>query len=370
MDPQLLSKEQAEKTLRFTLTDINVSVANALRRTMLSDIPVVVFKTTPYEENDCTIKANTSRFNNEIVKHRLSLVPIHLTDLSIPLENYLLEVKVTNNTDTIKLVTTEHFNIKDINTGNYLSKSDREAIFPKNDITGDYIEFLRLRPKLTSTIAGEEIDMTCKFSIATAKDNTAYNITSLCSYVNTIDPIKQSDAWAIKESELKESDINEKDIEFEKKNWLLLEGKRYFKENTFDYTVRSIGIFESKDIVQKACDILVDKSKKFISVLDTNGELVEIQETPNTTIPNCYNVKLIGEDYTLGKVMEYLLYALFYQKQDVLLYCGFKKLHPHDNFSIIRLGFKNASDQNVVKQLLKTVLLKSAEIFAEIKKMF
>lgn len=370
MDPQLLSREESENVLKFTLTGLNVSIANALRRTVISDIPIVVFKTTPYEENNCTIKVNTSRFNNEIIKHRLSLVPIHLIDLSIPLENYLLELKVNNNTDTIKLVTTEHFNVKDINTGNYLSKSDREAIFPKNEITGDYIEFLRLRPKLTSVIAGEEIDLTCKFSIATAKDNTAYNITSLSSYVNTIDPIKQSDAWAIKETELINSDMSKENIEYEKKNWLLLEGKRYFKDDTFDYTIRTIGIYENKDIIQKACDILVNKSKKFMSVLDTNGDLIEIQETPNTTIPNCFDVKLIGEDYTLGKVMEYLLYTLFYQKQKTLVYCGFKKLHPHDNFSIIRLGFENASDQNVVKQLLKTVLLKSAEIFAEIRKMF
>ena len=81
-------------------------------------------------------------------------------------------------------------------------------------------------------------------------------------------------------------------------------------------------------------------------------------------------MKLIGEDYTLGKVMEFLLYTLFYQKQKTLLYCGFKKLHPHDNYSIIRLGFENISDQNVVKQLLKTVLTKSMEIFSEIRKMF
>ena len=37
--------------LKFTLSDINVSIANAIRRIILSEIPCVVFKTTPYEEN-------------------------------------------------------------------------------------------------------------------------------------------------------------------------------------------------------------------------------------------------------------------------------------------------------------------------------
>ena len=52
----------------------------ALRRTILSDIPVVVFRTSPEEENNCIIDKNTTRFNNEIVKQRLSCIPICIAD--------------------------------------------------------------------------------------------------------------------------------------------------------------------------------------------------------------------------------------------------------------------------------------------------
>ena len=55
--------------LKFTMTDINVSLMNAIRRTVLSDIPTVVIKTTPYEENKANIITNTTRLNNEILKH-------------------------------------------------------------------------------------------------------------------------------------------------------------------------------------------------------------------------------------------------------------------------------------------------------------
>ena len=58
--------------LSFTLSNVNVSVANSIRRTILSDIPTVVFKTAPYEENKSTILVNTSRLNNEIIKQLLS----------------------------------------------------------------------------------------------------------------------------------------------------------------------------------------------------------------------------------------------------------------------------------------------------------
>ena len=86
--------------LKFTLSNVNVSIANSIRRTILSDIPTVVFKTAPYEENKANILVNTSRLNNEIIKQRLSCIPIHVPDIMrFPLKDYLLEVNVENITD-------------------------------------------------------------------------------------------------------------------------------------------------------------------------------------------------------------------------------------------------------------------------------
>ena len=63
------SKSEDDGTLYFTLTSTNVSVANGLRRTILADIPTLVFKTFPDKENKAKFVTNTSRFNNEILKH-------------------------------------------------------------------------------------------------------------------------------------------------------------------------------------------------------------------------------------------------------------------------------------------------------------
>ena len=88
----LSSKEEGDGTLRFTLENINLSVANALRRTMLSDIPTLAFKTFPHEENQADFIANTSRLNNEILKQRLSCIPIHGIQQDQPYED--LEVHI------------------------------------------------------------------------------------------------------------------------------------------------------------------------------------------------------------------------------------------------------------------------------------
>ena len=65
-------------TLKFTVSGINVSLANAVRRTMLSDIPTYCFRTLPHAENRVNITTNTTRLNNEILKQRMGCIPIHL----------------------------------------------------------------------------------------------------------------------------------------------------------------------------------------------------------------------------------------------------------------------------------------------------
>ena len=89
MNPQVEFNSEENDNLTFTLSGINVSFANAIRRTILSDIPLVVFKTSPYEENRATIYKNTTRLNNEIIKQRLGCIPIHVkyTDAK-QLQNY------------------------------------------------------------------------------------------------------------------------------------------------------------------------------------------------------------------------------------------------------------------------------------------
>ena len=111
-NPKISGKmEDDGNTLHFTLSGVNVSIANAIRRTILSDIETVVFKTSPYSENLATFITNTSRINNEILKQRLSCIPIYLKKDDIDnIDDYLVEVNVENSTDdSIIYITTKDF---------------------------------------------------------------------------------------------------------------------------------------------------------------------------------------------------------------------------------------------------------------------
>ena len=89
MPARLGNLKEEDDILTFTISEVDVSYVNAIRRTILSDVPIVCFKTSPYEENKSNIQINTTRLNNEIIKQRLSCIPICIKDLAIPFKNYL-----------------------------------------------------------------------------------------------------------------------------------------------------------------------------------------------------------------------------------------------------------------------------------------
>ena len=94
MEPSIesISPNNNNNTLEFTLNNVNVSIANSLRRIILSHIPVYVMRTSPYEKNDANIIKNTTRFNNEVLKQRLSCIPLHINDSKFPYETFEIEV--------------------------------------------------------------------------------------------------------------------------------------------------------------------------------------------------------------------------------------------------------------------------------------
>ena len=364
MNPKIDNIREEKNALLFTLSGVNVSLANAIRRTILSDISQVVFRTSPYEKNQCTITANTTRFNNEIIKQRLACIPIHIKDFdNLPLKNYLLEVEVENDTDSVMYVTTENFKIKNIATDTYLSEKDTRAIFPPNDYTGFFIDFLRLRPKISEEIPGEKIHLTCKFDIGTAKEEGMYNVVSTCSYSFTQDQDKVEQVLAKKTQEWRDEGKSKDEIDFESKNWRLLEALRIVKSDSFDFIIETLGVFTNQELLVKACEVLIQGLKGLDTAFQTDDDsLVKIVKSENT-LANSYDVLLEKEDYTLGKILEYVLYTKFYEGVKSMTYCGFKKMHPHDDGSVIRVAYKEPIDKSGIKQNMVEALKEAMHIY-------
>ena len=370
MNPKVTNLSDENGKLTFRISNINVSLANAIRRIILSEIPAVVFRTSPHEKNTANIIVNTSRFNNEIVKQRLSCIPIHITDTSFDIKNYIIEIDKKNTTDTIQFATTEDIKVKNITNDSYLQEGDVRKMFPPDPITKEFIDIVRLRPSLSKTLEGEHIKLSCKLSIGNAKENSSFNVASTCCYSAAQDPIAIAKAWAEKVKEYKSEGKKKDEIDILKEDWDLLDAKRITTPDAFNFIIESVGVFSAQSILEKACQVMINKLAKFISDVGEKDEL--IAESDNT-IDNCFDINLVGEDYTLGKVIEYLIFANYFDKEDdmkVVTYCGFIKPHPHIDKSIIRVAFKDTIQKDILLGYLTEITSQATAIYTDLKNEF
>jgi DNA-directed RNA polymerase alpha subunit len=367
MNPNISNISEENDLLKFTLSGTNVSLANAIRRTIISDIPTLAFYTENYKDNQCHIEINTTRLHNEILKQRLSCIPIHMKDLNILPDKYILELDMKNDTENMIIITTEDFKIKNKENGNYLTKEETRKIFPPNNKTNMYIDFARLRPKISNTIPGEHLKLTADFSVHTAKENSMFNVVSKCSYGNTPDMVKINEVWEEEERKLRLDDLNEDDIQFQKRNFYLLDAARHFLPDSFDFVVQTIGVFDNKDIVKKSCMILQNRLVELIKSIDSDIVPINVSES---TIEFCYDIILENEDYTLGKVLEYILYEKYYIEEKLFTFCGFKIFHPHNTNSTIRIAYNENTDKRMVGQHLRIACIEANDYFTKLYKMF
>lgn len=370
MNPTLTHLSEDHDLMKFSLSHINVSLANALRRTIINDIPIVVLGTEIYQDNKCKIDINTGRLHNELVKQRLSSIPVFISDekeMETFPDKYILVVDVKNDTDVMKYATTEDFKIRQKDGEKFLSVDEVRSIFPPDTMTRDYIDFVRLRPRIGDSIPGEQIKLTCEFSISSAKTNGMYNVVSKCTYGNTPDLEKGDEAWEERQQKLAEENATKDEIEFQKRNFFLLDAQRYYIPDSFDFQIQTVGVFDNKKLIKKACSIL---RNSFLTMhKDLESDVVPIRPSL-TTIENSYDITLIDTDYTIGKVLEYFLYDKYYIDEKILVFCGFKKVHPHDSDSIIRVAYKDPTEKHILKQHLRDVCVSAAELFHKIDKMF
>lgn len=375
VDSLISLKQEENGILSFTIENVNVSFVNAIRRTILSDIPTLAFNCFPHDKNDANFIKNTTRLNNEILKQRLQCIPIHINDSSLPYQELVLEINVKNETENTMDVTTEHFKIKNEKTGKYLADNVNKKIFPPCPITNEYILFARVRPKISTIIPGEELIINAKMSLHTALEDGAFNVASTCAYRFTPDKMKMDAAWQTKLANMSEEEKETPEtLDLFKQNWFNHEGKRYYKENSFDFKLESVGVYTNSELIVNACDIIIAFIKKIQDDSITGDNLP--MEKSISTIKNSLDIRLNNIDYTIGKIIECVLYENYYKGKinKLLSYVGFRKNHPHETFSIIRIGFiendEAAPLQEKARDIINDSCKQAVQIINNIKEDF
>lgn len=378
-NPKIENILENDSILSFRLSGVDKCIANALRRTILTDIPMVVIRTEDSKVNQCVIRKNTSRLHNEIILQRLSCIPIHVNDASFA-DKHILEINVKNDEDEqiIRMVTTKDIKIRHKENQQYLSEEEVRKIFPPNEITQHYIDIVRLRPKIGITIPGEELSLIASVSVASARVNCMFNAVSKCTYGFTMDIVKATSVWEEKEKQMKDEDKKEEEIDDVKKDFWNLDAQRYYLPNSYDFVIKSVGVYENKDIVHKACSYLISKFDQKVSALEEMSiPILESSQSRKegydtiieSTMQHSYDIILEKEDDTLGNVLSYMMYELYFKGEKELSFCSFKKFHPHDSYGVLRIAYKKATEKNTIQFHLKTTIMECKKIVEDIRKM-
>ena len=164
---------------------------------------------------------------------------------------------------------------------------------------------------------------------------------------------------------MKIQDLKPGDIERERLNWFSHDAKRFTKDDSFIFKLETIGVYTNLELIQKACDIIIEKLDNIQKVAaQLSLEII----TSKNTLPNCFDIIIKNEDYTIGKILEYILHEDYFKTNKKLNYVGFIREHPHDDDSILRISFVNENaSKDEISTMMEYVCRVAIKIFNHIR---
>ena len=343
----------------FSLNNVNNSLPNALRRVIISEVKTVGFR---YHETSSDIKviSNTTKFHNEFIAHRISMIPIHGADPSeFDINKYKFVINKKNTTNKVIYVTSNDFEVyeKDEQEQWVLNKEKSKVFFKENKLSNDYILICVL--KESSLDEGQEIHLECTASISNGLENIHYSPVCKCVLFNKID--KQ-----LYKSKLDQLLIGKNPDEIDKitKNFNYLDSERCFKKDNdgepyqFTFSIENIGTYTNDKIFDTSINLLIEKIELFNSKIQEDKLDIDFSEETDF---KAVDIKIPDENHTLGNLMQSYLYKYFVLEQQKLSFVGYDKSHPLDNYIILRVSFiEDKSDTLLVyKQKIKEIVLET-----------
>ena len=400
--PYAKTWDKRNTSVEFELANIHFSTANAIRRLMLSHVKTVGFRTEPYNACEINVIINDTPLHNQMTVHRLAMIPINVpTPEKFDVNDYQFIINVVNNTNAIRPITTEDFQIKRISTNKMLPREEVKKFFPPDPITGDYVLLTKLRPKYfvpsktVSNIVVAEMakdfdkpvdePMTfyieAKASISNGYENGHYCPVSCACYINTVDP--QRAELGLKEyidtqnEKSKMQAIETIPMETLKRRFELTERSRFYyvndknEPNVFTFKIESVGVIPPLIVFHRAIDILKEKINMFVSNLIARNENV-ITISASSQLNGGYELIVKNEDDTLGNIIQShlcMLYADFTlpKEQRKLKYVGYKRPHPLEKHIIFSVQGNNDNLDELIGEVLKPGCLEIVKMLNKIQ---
>jgi DNA-directed RNA polymerase subunit L len=326
-----LSIDEKNNRISFLLKNndkIKISLANALRRIIISNIHVHIMGKTVFFEN-------SSMIDNEFLEHRLKLIPINCEyidslskDYENIYENIVISCKKSNdNNENLISVYPSDFVCKIGNT-----ELENSKIFP-------YPNILLGKLKMNQKVS---------FETRLVRNNQEYG-------GSFFEPVAQC-VYTFGIDEKKSSEIMKSMSEEDQKKFSTLDIARVYSKtasgepSVYNFDFVSIGFYPCMYILKKGVEILMNKLLIIKNEMKkTNSIKLYIYQNKENT--NFINFDINDENDTLGNLLATYLTA----DKDVF-FAGYIIEHPLKKNFILKIQLKeNNSVENIILKMTETI---------------
>lgn len=334
------------RKMTMRVTDCDVALMIALRRTVMSKVPTVAMAFDSYdpELQDIEIVKNTGCFHNEWIAHRLSLIPMFFDRTEIETfdpDRYVFELSATvTGRKNVDVTTADITVYVDGKQDDDLAK----RLFPTDPVTGDHILITRLR--WSPDLVQETLHVRCKARLGTGSQHARWSPVSKCVYVMTID----EEAAAFARSRLDAASVRVFDS-LERQRHVLTDARG--NPNTFDFYVETECGLTPVDVIDMAFGILANKCD---AIADGNFQSEEAGDMTIVHLPN--------EDKTIAAFLQAMLYEMHKDRIDFVGYC---QSHPLHDSVMMKVRASSATFRECVADVSKW-LKEAHREFSDLKK--
>ena len=364
----------------FCLAPTHVSYANTLVRLIETAVEVVAFRADILEDgstSDVQVEANSTPMTNEMLAHRIGLLPVHIPN---PTEwdpsRYLFVLDVVNASDEILNVNASDFSVFEVAADGSKTPVSSTQFFPPNPITKDTCLIARLRGKPVAG-AAEEIRLKARATVGVGKEHARFIPTCHCApavWTRDEDPGKRKEAFDLWLQIHKKVDAAKLEQEPEKKavlerEYMTMEVFRTVLRNqkgepySFDVTVESRGVLDPVYIVRRACETGSLLCAKFGDEGGTSlPDDVLVKPTEKRMLG--YDFIFQNQDHTLGNLLQTWLDENLVGNGDIT-FAGYYIPHPLRPEMILTIGITGASENPEVtaRNALKTAARACSQMF-------
>ena len=315
--------------------------------------------------SDVKITKNSTPMSNEMLSHRIGLIPIHVSNpMEWNPEDYTFKMNVVNDSPDSRDVTAS-----DIQVLKNRGAEEDPLPIPSGELF--HLDPVSQETALIAVLKGhvvnqepESLVFEGKATVGVGRENSQFIPVSQCSYRYTPDDDPQRkkeffENWLnvhkkVAPAELEANLSRKKELERE---FATMEVARCFLADekgepySFDFVVESVGVLDPYYIVSRAIQVIQEKVTRYASI-DTGDLPDNIKIRPADARMKGFDFVFGGEDHTLGNLLQTWMDKNLMDSGEIT-FVAYKVPHPLKDEMLLRVGVEDGKESSAREAIVK-----------------